>query len=106
MGVAGGRIVVRLRRGAAEEIREAAARRGKEPAELLEEYLEYIASSEWLEALAEDLGLEPLEPLDPGEVARGRPRGLDAARAVRELRDGRLGGPGQRETSRGLLPRH
>ncbi len=94
MQAAGEKLVVRLRRGLAEEIREAARRQGKEPAELVREYLEYIASSEWPETLAEDLGLGPLEPLDPGEAVRDRPRGIDAATAVRELRDGRLRGLG------------
>jgi hypothetical protein len=36
------------------------------------------------------LGLDILDPLDPHEVPRSRPLGLDAAKAIRELRDGKV----------------
>ena len=74
-----------------EEARLAAVRDGRALSEIVEEYLEYLAADAWLEGLADELGLGPLEPTSEGEVPASRPRGLDAARAVRELRDGRAG---------------
>lgn len=71
------------------EARLAAVREGRTLSELVEEYLEYLAADAWLERLAGELGLGPLEPTSEGEVPASRPRGLNAAEVVRELRGGR-----------------
>jgi len=43
----------------------------------------------WAEVFGRELGLGDLEPTTESDVPRGRPRGLDAARMVRELREKR-----------------
>ena len=63
---------------------------GKSLSELVEEYLEYLVSDLWVESLAEELGFNKLEPTGEDEIPKIRPRGWDAARILRELRNGRL----------------
>jgi hypothetical protein len=55
---------------------------------IVEEYFEYVVFERWAEPLSGELGLGDLGPTTEPEVSRGRPRGLDAAVMVRELRDG------------------
>ena len=75
------------------EVKNALAGRGKTLSEAVEELLELMLASRWIEKLAKSLKLGDLLPLDPLEIPRQRPKGLDAARVVRELRDGRVPGP-------------
>jgi len=71
------------------EVKSLVASEGGSLSRVFEEFLEYMAPSRWLDELARELGLGELEPIAPSEVPRLRPRGLDAARIVRELRAGR-----------------
>ena len=52
-----------------------------------------ITALRWLEELARDLKLNGLLPLNPLEIPRSRPKGLDAAKIVRELREGKTPRP-------------
>ena len=75
-----------------EVLREAkviASLEGKSLSGLIEEYLESLAASQWLKRLAASIGMEGLEPTSEDEVPSRRPRGLDAAQAVREARRSR-----------------
>jgi hypothetical protein len=74
-----------------EEVKGVAAASGRSLSSLVEEYLGYLVFERWAEELAEGLGLGGLKPTTDSDVARDRPRGLDAAEAVRELREGRVG---------------
>jgi hypothetical protein len=69
-----------------DEVKRIAAIEGRSLSSIVEEYFEYVVFSRWAEALCGELGLGGLEPTTESEVPRGRPRGLDAARIVRELR--------------------
>ena len=75
-----------------EVLREAkvvASLEGKSLSGLVEEYLESLAASRWLERLATSLGVERLEPTSEDEIPSRRPEGLNAAQAVREARRSR-----------------
>ncbi len=62
---------------------------GKSLSGLVEEYLESLATSRWLERLAASLGVERLEPTSENEIPSWRPEGFNAAQAVRETRRSR-----------------
>jgi len=75
-----------------EVLREAkvvASLEGKNLSYLVEEYLESLAASRWLERFAASLGVEGLEPTSEDEIPSWRPEGFDAAQAVREARRSR-----------------
>ncbi len=75
-----------------EVLREAkvvASLEGKSLSGLVEEYLESLVSSRWLERLAASLGIERLRPTSEGEIPSRRPEGFNAAQAVREARRSR-----------------
>lgn len=63
--------------------------RGIPISKIVEEFLESTLISRWLEDLGKALGYENLLPLDPSRIPEERPRGLYAAKIVRELRDER-----------------
>ena len=69
-----------------DEVKRFAAIEGRSLSSIVEEYFEYVVFGRWVEALCKELGLGYLEPKNEFEVPRSRPRGLDAARMVRELR--------------------
>ena len=62
---------------------------GKSLSGLIEEYLENLAMSRWLESLAAGLGVERLEPTSENEIPSQRPEGFDSAQVVREARRSR-----------------
>ena len=74
-----------------EEAKSATAASGRSLSSFVKEYLGYLVFEQWAEGLAGRLGLGPLKPTTDAEVVRSRPRGLDAAAAVREVREGRVG---------------
>lgn len=73
-----------------DEVKGIVAVRGRSLSSIVEEYLEYLVFERWAEVLSEELGLGDLEPTTESEISGGRPRGLDAAAVVRELREGRV----------------
>ncbi len=73
-----------------DEVKRVALSEGRSLSSLVEEYLEFLALETWIMKLAEDLGLGELEPVFDHEIVSTRPRGPDAARVVRELRDKRV----------------
>ena len=62
------------------------AREGISISSVVEEALESLIASKLFEDVAKELGLKSLELINPGDVPRQRPNGLDSAEAVRELR--------------------
>jgi hypothetical protein len=74
-----------------DEVKRVALSEGRTLSDLVEEYFEFLAFEIWIAKLAEDLGLGKLEPVFDQEITSTRPRGLDAAKIVRELRDERSG---------------
>jgi len=72
------------------EVKSVLAGQGSSISGVVEEFLESLLASRWLEDLADDLGYESLLPLDPSKISEDRPRGMDASKVVRELRDGRI----------------
>lgn len=73
-----------------DEVKGIAAIRGRSLSSIVEEYLEYLVFEKWAEALGRELGLGDLEPTTESEISGSRPKGLDAASAVRELRERRV----------------
>ena len=88
-GVARRKLTLSIEGELLEEVKGVAAASGRSLSSLVEEYLGYLVFERWAEELAEGLG--GLKPTTDSDVARDRPRGLDAAEAVRELREGRVG---------------
>ncbi len=58
--------------------------------QLVEEYLRFVSSTKWIDEVAEELGMGELELITDAEVRSSRPRGADASKAVREVRERRL----------------
>ena len=73
-----------------EEVRKTAAGEGRSISGIVEEYFQYIASTSWIESLADELGITILEPTSEREIPESRPKGLDAVEMVREIRRGRV----------------
>jgi len=69
-----------------DEVKGIAAIRGKSLSGIVEEYLEYLVFERWAEALGKELDLGDLEPTTESEISGSRPKGLDAAAALSELR--------------------
>jgi hypothetical protein len=69
-----------------DEVKRIAVARGRSLSSIVEEYFEYLVSKEWIDALANELGLSPLESTSMLEIVESRPEGLDASMAVREVR--------------------
>lgn len=74
-----------------DEVRRVVAERGESISSVVERYFEYLVPTRWVDALAEELGLGVLKPTTSSEIPSRRPKGLDAARIVRELRESRGG---------------
>jgi len=75
-----------------EVLREAkvvASLEGKNLSRLVEEYLESLGASWWLERFAASLGVERLEPTSEDEIPSRRPEGFDVAQDLREARKSR-----------------
>ncbi len=66
-----------------------AARNGSSLSGIFEEFLEYIVPTKWIDNLARELDLGDLEPVAFSDIPRTRPKGLDSARIVREIRSSR-----------------
>ena len=71
------------------EVKRVFAGKGFSISRVVEEFLKSTMTSKWLEELANTLGYKNLMPLDPSKIPENRPDGMDAAKIVRELRDGR-----------------
>jgi len=65
------------------------SREGVSVSSIVEETLEAVVVSRSLDRLASRLGLTGLLSIDPDALPRLRPKGLDAGRAVREVRNDR-----------------
>ena len=63
---------------------------GRGLSQLVEEYLRFVASTKWIDEVAEELGLGDLELITEAEVRSSRPGGADASKAVREVRERRI----------------
>ena len=65
------------------------AREGVSISSVVEEALESLVASKLFEKVAEELGLENLVLVNPDDILEQRPRGLEAAEVVGELRRSR-----------------
>lgn len=73
-----------------EEAKKYAYETGRSLSQIIEEYLEYLVSTKWSEALSKELDLGDLNPpRDPYEIPRNRPRGFNSTEIVKQLRKGR-----------------
>jgi hypothetical protein len=88
--VARRKLTLTVEEGLLDEVRRLAAVEGRSLSSIVEEYFEYVVFRRWADSLGRGLGLEGLEPTSELDVPRGRPKGLDAAKEVRELREERL----------------
>ncbi len=84
------KLTLSVSRDLLEEVKLYAREMGRSLSDIVEEYFEYLASDRWVDALAEELELGELEPTMESEIPASRPTGLDAARVVREFREGRV----------------
>ncbi|MBO3832881.1 MAG: hypothetical protein FGF51_05785 [Candidatus Brockarchaeota archaeon] len=75
------------------EIKGILAGEGSSLSRVVEEFLGSL-TSRWVEGMAEDMGLGSLDPLDPADIPRSRPKGYDSAKLIRELREERLSATG------------
>jgi len=76
------------------EVKSVLAGEGLSLSGVVEEFLESITASRWLEELAENLRLGDLNSLDPSSIPKVRPKGYDATKIVRELREQRASASG------------
>ena len=83
------KLTLSIRGDLIDEVKKIVVEHGESLSSVVEKYLEYLVSTKWIDALAEDLGLGSLEPTTSSEIPSRRPKGFDAARIVRELRNKR-----------------
>jgi len=74
------------------EVKKLSTLEGISLSEIVEEYFEGLVFERWVQSLCDDLDLGELEPTTKLEITRNKPKGLDAAKVVRELREGLVGG--------------
>jgi hypothetical protein len=73
------------------EVKKLSTLEGISLSKIVEEYFESLVFERWAQSLCDDLGLGELKPTTELEITRNKPKGLDAAKVVRELREGRVG---------------
>ena len=83
------KLALSVRGDLVDEVRRIVAERGESLSSIVEEYLEYLAHARWIDTLAENLKLGPLKPTTTSEIPKNRPKGLNTAKLIRELRDRR-----------------
>lgn len=71
------------------EVKKLVALEGSTLSGIVEEYLEGLVFERWIQELCDSLDLGELEPTSESEIPLGRPKGLNAAEIVRELRERR-----------------
>ncbi len=71
------------------EVKKIALEKGVSLSNIVEEYFESLVSSNWIDKLAEELGISELEPTTEDEIPAGRPKGVDSTRVIRDLRGDR-----------------
>jgi hypothetical protein len=74
------------------EVKKLSTLEGISLSEIVEEYFEGLVFEKWVQSLCDDLDLGELEPTTKLEITRNKPKGLDAAKVMRELREGRVNG--------------
>lgn len=85
------KLILSIRSDLIDEVKKILAEYNEDLSSIIEEYFEYLVFTKWIDSLAVDLGLDSLEPTTSSEIPRNRPKGLDAAKFVRELRNKRSG---------------
>jgi len=83
------KLTLSVREDLVNEVKRLAAVDGKSLSNIVEEYFESLVFERWAELLGEEMDLEGLEPTTESEIPMSRPKGLDAAKIVRELREER-----------------
>jgi hypothetical protein len=83
------KLTLSVREDLVNEVKRLAAVDGKSLSNIVEEYFESLVFERWAELLGEEMDLEGLEPTTESEIPMSRPKGLDAAKIVRESREER-----------------
>lgn len=83
------KLTLSIRRDLVDEAKKVAVESGESLSSIVERCFEYLIYIRWINALAEDLGLGTLEPTASSEIPSNRPKCLNAAKVLRELREGR-----------------
>ena len=81
------KLTLSVREDLVNEVKRLAAVDGRSLSNIVEEYFESLVFERWAELLGEEMDLGGLEPTTESEVPMTRPKGLDAAKIVRELRE-------------------
>jgi len=81
------KLTLSVREDLVDEVKRLAAVDGESLSNIVEEYFESLVFERWAELLGEEMDLEGLEPTTESEIPMSRPKGLDAAKIVRELRE-------------------
>ena len=72
------------------EVKKLSTLEGISLSKIVEEYFESLVSERWIRDLCDDFDLGELEPTTELEITKNIPQGLDAAKVVRESREGRI----------------
>jgi len=84
------KLTLSVRGDVLEEFKKYAMHEGKNLSGIVEEYFEYFVLEKWINDLVIELNLGELIPASELEIPLNRPKGLDSAKIVREIRDERL----------------
>ena len=80
------KLTLSIRDDLVREVKKIALERGVSLSSIVEEYFEFLVSSNWIDKLAEELGIGELEPTKEDEIPAGRPKGVDSTSVIRDLR--------------------
>lgn len=80
------KLTLSIREDLLEEAKRLAMEQGTSLSRFFEECLEHLTTTQWLDDLARELSLDPLDSTTPDEIPKTRPQGLDSAQLLRELR--------------------
>ncbi len=83
------KLTLTIDEGILREARSVLSGEGKSLSQVVEEYLRFIASTKWVDEVADELGLGELGLITEAEVKLSRPKGADASEVVREIREKR-----------------
>ena len=83
------KLTLTIDEGVLREAKAVLSSEGRSLSQVVEEYLQFIASTKWVDDIADELGLGWLGITTDAEVRSSRPRGLNTSEVVREIRERR-----------------
>ncbi|MCC6013700.1 MAG: DUF6364 family protein [Candidatus Verstraetearchaeota archaeon] len=69
------------------EAKRISALEGNSLSSIVEEYFEGLVFEKWIKELCNDLSFKDIKPVIESEIPKNRPKGLEASKIIRELRD-------------------